>query len=329
MIFGENLFRCVVEDNKDPLFLGRVRIRVIGIHSAKYEDVCRDDLPWSDVLQSPDMTNTIGGNLNVPIGTWAYCVPIDRAFTKFLVIGTVKGIYPEEPTDKEPLENKEIGFRGKQEDLDKYPFPVIPDEPSNPMERPDGDHTKTEYTPITVDSFTEPDNTAGNVEYPHNKVYEDHQGNIIEIDGTKDNPRIRVQHHTGTRIDINTKGDVSIQASDTGNIWFETPGLYAIDADGNMIIEGDLKITGNLEVGIDITAGQNVTAKGHIDDSKGTLDSLRIQHNDNVSTYNSHTHTQGNDSDGNAQVPTNSPTQPQSNDPESDVADFSWVGTPV
>ena len=328
-MFGNNIFRCVVEDNKDPEFLGRVRLRVVGVHDARLSEVKTEELPWSDVLQSPEMANTIGGNYNVPIGTWGYCVSLDEAFTSFLMIGSIKGIHPAEPEKVEPLEGTEIGFRGPDEDLSKYPFPVVPDEPCNPLERPDGDHSKTEYTPITVDSFTEPENTANKVEYPHNRVYEDHNGNIIEIDGTKDNPRIRIQHSTGTRIDINTKGDVSIQATDTGNIWFETPGLYAIDADGNMIIEGDLKITGSLEVGVDITAGQNVTAKGEIDDSKGTLDSLRQEHNSNVSVFNNHTHTQGADSGGDSQVPTNPPSQPQNNDPENDVPDFSWVGTPV
>jgi hypothetical protein len=322
-VFGKNLFRCVVEDNKDPKFLGRVRLRVVGVHSAKIEDINPDYLPWSDVLQSPTMANTIGGNVNVPIGTWGYCIPLDESFTNFLMVGSIKGVYPEEPTKTEPLQGKEIGFKGKDEDLSVYPMPLIPNEPSNPMERPNGDHTKTEYIPITVDTFTEPENTAKDVEYPHNKVYEDHNGNIIEIDGTKNNPRIRVQHHTGTRVDINTKGDISIQASSTGNIWFETPGLYAIDADGNMIIEGDLKITGNLEVGVDITAGQNVTAKSHIDDSKGTLDSLRLQHDANVTTFNGHIHT--GDSGGN----TSAPHTPESPDPTTPVPDFKWVGTPV
>jgi hypothetical protein len=327
-MFGKELFRCVVEDNRDPEFLGRVRIRVIGVHDPIKKNVKVEELPWSDVLQPPSKGDILGGNYNVPIGTWGYCLALDDTFTTFLMIGSIQGIYPESPEIKEPIDNKEIGFRGED---DNYPIPLDSNKkyPCNPLEIPNGDHIKTEYTPITVDNFTEPENTAKNVEYPHNKVYEDHNGNIIEIDASKDNPRIRVQHNTGTRIDINTKGDVSIQASPTGNIWFETPGLYAIDADGNMIIEGDLKITGNLEVGIDITAGQNVTAKNHIDDGKGTLDSLRLQHNDNVATYNSHTHSQGSDSDGNSQVPTDPPGQPQTNDPESDVPDFSWIGNPV
>jgi hypothetical protein len=282
-----------------------------------------EDLPWSDVLQSPSKSDILGGNTNVLIGTWGYCLALDDTFTKFLMIGSIQGIYPTEPLTMEPIENKEIGFRGEDSE---YPIPVSESEPCNPLEIPDGDHSKTQYTPITVDSFTEPENTADKVQYPHNLVYEDHNVNIIEIDGTSGNPRIRIQHSSGARIDINTKGDISLQASDTGNIWIETPGLYAIDADGNTIIEGDLKVTGSIEAGTDITAGQNVTAKGEIDDSKGTLDSLRQEHNSNVTVFNAHIHPS---SDPTNHPPTTTPTTTQNNDPENDVPDFSWVGSPV
>jgi hypothetical protein len=320
-MFGKDLFRCVVEDNKDPEFLGRVRLRVIGVHDPVKENVKTEELPWSDVLQSPGKADIVGGNVNVPIGTWGYCLALDDTFTKFLMIGSIPGVYSDEPTKVEPTENKSIGFFSEDED---YPIPVDKAQPCNPLEIPDGDHSKTEYTPITVDSFTEPENTASAVEYPHNKVYEDHNGNIIEIDGTKDNPRIRVQHSTGTRIDINTKGDISIQASNTGNIWFETPGLYAIDSDGNMIIEGDLKIVGSLEVTENISAGSNIVAGGEVADSVGNLSSVRDENDANVQRFNSHTHI------GNLGAPTAVPDAPQNPDPKVRQSEWGpWQGTPV
>ena len=96
-MFGKDLFRCVVEDNKDPKNLGRVRLRVLGVHDPKKENVKTEDLPWSDVLQSPSKSDILGGNTNVLIGTWGYCLALDDTFTKFLMIGSIQGIYPSEP----------------------------------------------------------------------------------------------------------------------------------------------------------------------------------------------------------------------------------------
>lgn len=40
----------VIEDRNDPQKLGRVRVRVFGIHSAKKSDIATPDLPWAQVI---------------------------------------------------------------------------------------------------------------------------------------------------------------------------------------------------------------------------------------------------------------------------------------
>jgi len=306
-VFGNNILRCVVEDNKDPKFLGRVRLRVLGVHSPKIFEVRTDELPWSDVLRPAGEAHTLGGTTNVPVGTWGYCIPLNEGFTEFLMIGAIGGRV-ETPIEVN-FENESIGFRNINDS--NYPFPLHPGEPCNPLEVSNGDHSVSTYTPITVDSFTEPEDTDADVEYPHNNVYQDHNGNVIEIDGTKNNPRIKVTHSTGTRITINKKGDISLQGGSSGNIFMETPGLIALDGDGNMIIEGDLKVTGSIESG------------GEVADSQGNLSSLRGQFDANVTTFNSHTHPS---SDPTNHPPTVLPTQSQAADPKTR---FIWVGTPV
>ena len=46
-------FVGVVEDRQDPQKLGRVRVRVIGLHTHNKEDLPTADLPWSMVALSP------------------------------------------------------------------------------------------------------------------------------------------------------------------------------------------------------------------------------------------------------------------------------------
>ena len=50
--YGDNIrwFLGVVEDILDPLHLGRVRVRIYGIHDALHENVDPTDLPWATVV---------------------------------------------------------------------------------------------------------------------------------------------------------------------------------------------------------------------------------------------------------------------------------------
>ena len=47
---GSNFYTGVVEDRHDPLYLGRVRVRVYGLHTDDKSLIPTPDLPWSDVL---------------------------------------------------------------------------------------------------------------------------------------------------------------------------------------------------------------------------------------------------------------------------------------
>jgi len=264
-MFG-NLHKCVIEDNNDPLKLGRVRLRVMGVHSAKLSDIATKDLPWSEVLNPVNSGGTLGPSVVSIVGAWGYCVSLNDTFTEFLLVGTVSGQFQQRPSVYDG-DGDEMGFRD--------PAGAFPGDrlnyPTNPLAY--GEKLKPDITQkrVKVDQFEEQKDTANKTVYPNNNVYEDAAGNIIEVDATDKNPRIRVQHSTGARFEISADGDVTIQASPDGNIWQETPGLFSIGADGNLIIGCDVKIVGSIE------------ATGEVSDLEGNLSSLR-------STYEMHTH---------------------------------------
>ena len=47
---GFSWFIGVVEDRADPEKAGRVRVRCLGYHSAKKENIPTEDLPWASVM---------------------------------------------------------------------------------------------------------------------------------------------------------------------------------------------------------------------------------------------------------------------------------------
>jgi len=71
---GDDIFWFgVVEDRNDPLFIGRVRVRIIGKHSLSLSDIPTEDLPWAHTIL-PTTSRTISGTgvspTGIPPGTW-------------------------------------------------------------------------------------------------------------------------------------------------------------------------------------------------------------------------------------------------------------------
>jgi hypothetical protein len=90
----------VVEDRKDPLQLGRVRVRIHGYHSPLKKDIPTDHLPWSLVAMPTTSASTSGvGSMNglVP-GTWVLGIWNEdgEQFQNSVVIATIPGMIPQE-----------------------------------------------------------------------------------------------------------------------------------------------------------------------------------------------------------------------------------------
>ncbi len=70
---GFNWFTGVVEDRFDPQYLGRVKVRCIGIHTDNKTDLPTADLPWAHPM-NPITSATISGVGQTPLGpvegTW-------------------------------------------------------------------------------------------------------------------------------------------------------------------------------------------------------------------------------------------------------------------
>lgn len=113
-------FEGVVEDRLDPMKLGRVRVRVFGIHTEDKSILPTEELPWAYVI------NSIGASVNgigeTPVGlvegTWVIGFFRDGANCQEpLVFGTFASVPWEYPWPT----SKKIGFRDGRTELEPRP----------------------------------------------------------------------------------------------------------------------------------------------------------------------------------------------------------------
>jgi hypothetical protein len=201
-----HIYRAVVEDNNDPLMMGRVRVRIFGLHTAKKvldatEGVPTDELPWAEPV-----CGLIEGSIS-GYGLWA--IPLQGSHVMLFFengnysspryFGTVPGIPASGP-------DTTVGFND-----------------------PDG-----EYPDKTgVSDFHE--NARGS-SYPNNIVLATHGGHIIEIDSSEGSETLKISYDTGgTSIEFSK----STNAIDiVGDIDINVTGNCNVTVTGNLIIQG-------------------------------------------------------------------------------------------
>jgi len=221
-------YRGIVEDRNDPEKLGRVRVRVFGVHTdvkiqTPTEGIPTDHLPWAEAV-----TSSIEGGIN-GFGLWS--VPLQGSqvliffeegnMMKPRYMASLPGI-PEESSKGK----SNIGFF----DPDEY-YPIaskVP--PHEPTQAGENDINKLALNESISDtivksktdkkdkSIEKADNNTWDepdpyyaAEYPDNIVLATHSGITIELDNTKGSERLHVYHPSNTYIEISKDGDMVIR----------------------------------------------------------------------------------------------------------------------
>ena len=209
----------------DPLQVGRIRVRIHGVHSNDKVDIPDEDLPWAQVVASISEggTDGLGNPLGVQVGALVFGIFFDGKNSQLpLIFGSI----PKLEGDSETSSVNSLA-RGGTNTLAKTPDTVT-GEPDNP------------YAPV----------------YPHNKVTQTKSGHVIEIDDTPEHERIQIYHKSGTCVHFHPNGDVVTHTSNgyktvTGNEKIHVTGDMEITADSNITI----KSTGG-NINIETPAGK-------------------------------------------------------------------------
>jgi len=228
---GFTWFVGVVEDRNDPKYLGRVRVRCLGLHTENLEKLPTADLPWAHPM-NPITSATISGVGQTPLGpvegTWVVGFFSDGGEAQTpIIMGTLPGVPSYLSADNMDGDRQTIGFLDPLGNYPKYKdetdinrLAVNAEDNPHPtltLRKADRDLAvgvanvdATTVVDDTVDAddgkFWDEPETSYNAKYPHNHVYETEGGHLREYDDTVGAKRIHERHASGTGYEIGDDG---------------------------------------------------------------------------------------------------------------------------
>jgi len=248
------LYFGIVEDRNDPKQMGRVRVRIFGMHSAdKINDIPTADLPWSPVMNPTTSPGTSGlgeAPFLVP-GSWVIVQFMDREQQSLIVMGTVHGFPNNKP-------NSENGFADPT-----GTFPRRIDE-SDVARRARGTNEllKQPIGSEPVDPY--------NAKYPYNHVFHSESGHMIEMDDTPGHERVQVYHRTGAFIEIHPDGSMVVHSgahyNSSQKLEINVTDNASINVGGNLnaLVEGTTTLSSFGNITAETKANMYTTVEGNL-----------------------------------------------------------------
>ncbi len=257
---GFTWFVGVVEDRNDPKFLGRVRVRCLGLHTDNLEKLPTADLPWAHPM-NPITSATISGVGQTPLGpvegTWVVGFFSDGEDAQQpIIVGTLPGVPGYLSADTMNEDKQTMGFLDPNGNYPKYKdetdvnrLAVNDDENPHPtLTLRKADRTlavgvaNVDATEVVDDQIAADDGGKWDeppipyaAKYPHNHVYETEGGHIREYDDTVGAKRIHERHSSGTGYEIDNDGTKITRV--------KKDNYTIVSADDYVHIQGDSKET--------------------------------------------------------------------------------------
>lgn len=237
MLNNSSIYFGFVEDNVDPLKVGRVRVRVVGIHTSNKSDIPTEHLPWYSCVLPTNISSAVQPP---PIGSQVILTPLDESLQQFLVLGVVPGISTEPDTPR-------VARNENTSDS------IVAHKESNKLTgEPSGSY---------------------NTSYPNNFVIQSTGGNYLELDDTPEAKRIHLYHSSGAYQEFTNGGNITIRSAGSTyiinptalNVYSTTNITGVTTITGATTVNGTFTVVGYMSVnssGASIIG--NITATGNI-----------------------------------------------------------------
>ena len=240
-------FVGVVEDRNDPMFLGRLKVRIYSVHTDDKGLLPTEKLPWALVLQpitSPAISGIGRSPTGVVEGTWVFGVFLDEGeYQQPLVMGSLagnpseepnpgkgfhdpNGVYPKDDPGLSSLYESSVDRHARGEDAESHDlliekrknkdeFGVVESAKGSKIESVLANKDDKYYEPT---AWKEPHPRFGGQDddypedhiqsaYPLNHTWYTEGGHLFEVDDTPDGERIHMLHSSGTLQEIQPDGN--------------------------------------------------------------------------------------------------------------------------
>ena len=303
----------VIEDRQDPKEMGRLRVRVLGVHSDdRVNDVPINMLPWSMVVHPANASSTSGGISQLVEGTWVLVMYLDETLQDAIVIGSLPStVGPQKPDYNKGFSDpfgvhpkwtdgqSDTSLAGKPDKWQEHPtyterarskVGAVPTAKTYSTSTVSGDAEEKEHA-----TWNEPELRGGSPSvYPYNAVKEYEGGMIEEFDSSPGATRMSRMHPSGSYDEIIVDGTKTTKIVGDGyEITLGNHNMY-VKGNLNMTVEGDLRqfVKGDyiLEVGGSMRTLVNTTRQTKISGN----DVLEISNDQSINIMNNHSLKAGN-----------------------------------
>ena len=248
-----------VEKITDPLYIGRLKVRIFGDHTLDKEILPTDDLPWATVLNDVHSHSTTGKGqtpLGLRVGSKVVGFYLDAAKQRPVILGSIPGKDDVNTLATAQSDHASLTAR-KEARTTNIATPVTDAKTIEVFGKSVGQIEASISQP-----FSEPEIPYAAI-YPENHVLETTSGHLVELDDTDTKERIHLRHAVGTGLEIHPDGTrVDITKKDAYNI-IDGHHYCHIKDNETVTINGSLKVLVNTDKGsndytIQVDDGGNV-----------------------------------------------------------------------